>query len=304
MSWASFNEHRTEDFMQLTRTTRLIFAGSLVVAGLAAARAQAAGPYQFVPITPCRIVDTRTGLGGYTGLLPNGLPGTKFTIKNASPCNVPGTAAAIAVNLTVADTANSGWVALFPGDQGWPGVSSINFLNGDFLANGAIVPLGAGGSLDLSALAAFQVGAAGTNMILDVTGYFVTTGGLKFYAITPCRVVDTQTGLGGLNGYLPNGLPGTKFTIKGAAPCNIPTDATAIAVNATAAQTQGQGWFALFPGTAAWPGVSNVNFFGNDTIANGAIVPVSPGANDLTVLAAYSGTPGAYLQLDLTGYFK
>ena len=290
--------------MRPTGTTRLALAASLVIAGLAGASAEAAGPYQFVPITPCRVIDTRSGLGGYMGLLPNGLPGTKFTIKNAAPCNVPGSAAAIAVNMTIADTANSGWVALFPGDQPWPGVSNINFLKSDFLANGAIVPIGAGGTLDLSALAAFEPGPSGTNVIMDVTGYFVTIGGLSFYAITPCRAVDTQTGLGGFTGSLPNGLPGTKFTIKGATPCNIPIDAAAISVNATAVQTQSQGWFALFPGNAGWPGVSNVNFFGGDTIGNGAIVPVSPGANDLTVLAAYSGTPGAFLQLDLTGYFK
>jgi hypothetical protein len=294
----------SEDFMQLTRITRLVLTASLVIAGLAGARAEAAGPYQFVPITPCRVIDTRSGLGGFRGLLPDGPPGVKFTVKRA--CGVPSTASAVALNVTSTDTALPGWVALFPGDQAYSGISNINFGKGDFIANGAIVPLGAGTTLDLAALSAFAgVGGTGANLIVDVTGYFTGGTGMKFYAITPCRVVNTQTGLGGFTGYLPNGLPGTKFTIKGAAPCNIPADAAAIAVNATAAQTQTQGWFALFPGNATWPGVSNVNFFGSDTIANGAIVPVSAGANDLTVLAQYAGTPtGAYLQLDLTGYFK
>jgi hypothetical protein len=281
---------------------------SLAFAGLAltAVRAEAAGPYQFVPITPCRIVDTRGGPGGFNGKLPNGLPGTKFTIKNANPCHIPSTASAVAVNMTIADTGNSGWVALFPGDQAWPGVSNINFGAGDFLANGAIVPLGAGQTLDLTALAAFAPGGGtGTNLILDITGYFTSLSGLSFYAITPCRVVDTTTGLGGVTGALPSGLPGTKFSIKGASPCNIPTDAVAIAVNATAVQTVDQGFIALFPGNASWPGVSLVNFFAGDTIANGAIVPVSPGSSDLTVLAqAASASTVANLQLDLTGYFK
>jgi hypothetical protein len=276
-----------------------------VVLSLASAgTARAAGPYQFQPITPCRIVDTRNGLGGYTGLILNGQT-VKFPIRGAAPCNVPPSAAAVAVNMTVADTANPGWVALFPGDQAWPGVSNINFQLGDFLANAAVVPLSTSNTYDISVLAAFVPGAEGTNVILDVTGYFVPSGGLKFYPILPCRIVNTQTGLGGFTGFLPNGLPGTKFTIKGAAPCNIPTDAVAVAVNATVANTQNQGYVALFPGNASWPGVSNVNFFANDTIANGALIPVSPGSQDLTVLAVFApGPSGAYLQLDLTGYFK
>jgi hypothetical protein len=293
----------SEDFMRVTRNADLL-AASLVIAGLAGATAEAAGPYQFVPITPCRVIDSRIGLGGYHGLMPDGPPGIKLTIKGA--CGVPFTASAVALNVTAADTNLQGWYALFPGDQAFSGISSINFIKGDFIANGAIVPLGAGSTLDLGVLSAFAgVGPTGGNLIVDVTGYFTGGAGLKFYAITPCRVVDTQTGLGGFTGYLPDGPPGTTFTIKGAAPCNIPPDAAAIAVNATAANTVAQGWFALFPSNAAFQGVSNVNFFGGDTIANGAIVPLAAGANDLTVLAAYASTPtGAYLQLDLTGYFK
>lgn len=279
-------------------------SASVVLGAAVATPVSAAGPYSFQPITPCRIVDTRSGLGGYTGLLPNGLPGIKFTLKGAAPCNLPYNAAAVVVNMTVADTGSAGWVALFPGDAAWPGVSSINFLTGGFIANGAIVPL-AGGALDLSALAAFATAPPGINLILDITGYFTPQAGQSFYPITPCRIVDTQTGLGGYTGLLPNGLPGVTFSIKGASPCNIPVDAAAIAVNATVVNPANQGWVALFPSNASWPGVSLVNFFANDSIANGAIVPLAPGSPDLTVLAAFAAGPsGANLQLDLTGYFK
>jgi hypothetical protein len=282
---------------------RLGFAISAWVALLvAASAAQAAGPYQFKTLTPCRIVDTRNGTGGYTGLINNGQV-VSFPIRNAQGCGVPTGATAIAVNLTVTDIFQSGWVALFPSDQGWSGISNINFSGGDFIANGAVVPLASSGTSDISALAAFAPGAQGANLILDVTGYFVSSGGVSFYAVTPCRVVDTQTGLGGFTGFLPNGFPATNFTIKGS--CGIPATAVAIAVNAIAVNTQNQGWFALYPGNSSWPGVSNVNFFAGDTIGNGALVPVSAGSNDLSVLAAFAAGPtGAYLRLDVTGYFK
>jgi len=140
------------------------------VAALAPFSAFAAGPYQFYPVTPCRAIDTRSGLGGYTGLLPNGVVKT-FTIRGASPCFIPASATAVAFNVTIADPANSGWVSLYPVGAGWPGVSTINFIAGENLANGAIVPVGAG-SPDLNVLAAFEAGASGVNLILDITGYF------------------------------------------------------------------------------------------------------------------------------------
>jgi len=141
-----------------------------VAATLAPQEALGAGPYQFYPVTPCRAIDTRSGLGGFTGLLPNGAVRT-FTIRGASPCFIPASATAVAFNVTIADPANSGWVSLYPVGAGWPGVSTINFIAGENLANGAIVPVGAG-SPDLNVLAAFEAGASGVNLILDITGYF------------------------------------------------------------------------------------------------------------------------------------
>ena len=134
----------------------------------------AAGPYSFYAIAPCRAIDTRPGagnLGPYNTPMPNGVVRT-FTIKAASPCFVPSDAAAVAFNVTVADTANSGFVALYPVGAPYPGVSTINFIAGENLANGAIVPVAAGAGADLQAVAAFEPGPSGTNMILDITGYF------------------------------------------------------------------------------------------------------------------------------------
>ena len=139
-------------------------------AGIVDATAWAAGPYQFYPVTPCRVVDTRYGVGGYTGFLPNGVVKV-FNIKNAAPCFIPSSAAAVAFNVTIADPANSGFVALWPYNTAYPNVSTINFIAGENLANGAIVPL-TGGSPDLDVVAAFEPGASGVNLILDVTGYF------------------------------------------------------------------------------------------------------------------------------------
>lgn len=147
-----------------------LIAVAALITALQPATAEAAGPYSFYPITPCRVADTRTGLGGYATVMPNGVVRT-FSIKGASPCFIPTTAAAVAFNVTVADPANSGFVALWPYDAPYPNVSTINFIAGENLANGAIVPVTVG-SPDLNVVAAFEPGASGVNLILDITGYF------------------------------------------------------------------------------------------------------------------------------------
>ncbi len=154
----------------LDRAARVIV--TLVLVGVAGGpkAVVAAGPLQFYAIPPCRVVDTRSGLGGFTGLLPNGVIRT-FTIKGAAPCYVPTDAVAVSFNITVADPANSGWVALWPFGVAYPNVSTINFSTGENVANGAIVPVTAGAP-DLYVLAAFAPGPSGVNLILDVNGYF------------------------------------------------------------------------------------------------------------------------------------
>lgn len=152
------------------RVLALAVAAVALVAALSPGEALGAGPYSFYPITPCRVVDTRSGLGGYNTVMPNGVV-RAFSIKGASPCFIPASAQAVAFNVTVADPANQGFVALWPYGAPYPNVSTINFISGENLANGAIVPVTAG-SPDLNVVAAFEPGASGVNLIMDITGYF------------------------------------------------------------------------------------------------------------------------------------
>src|SRR5262249_19263178 len=91
--------------------------------------AQAAGPYQFKQLTTCPAVGPRNGKGGFPGPALAGVPNeVSFPIRSAQSCGVPTAATAVALNMTVTNIASPGWVALFPADQSWPGVSNINFV--------------------------------------------------------------------------------------------------------------------------------------------------------------------------------
>jgi hypothetical protein len=152
------------------------FHSGLVLALLVAASAPvlAAGPFQFFPVTPCRVVDTRNANGVNAGPALTANQIRKFRMQGN--CGVPVGAKAITLNATVVSPGSAGWLGVYP-STGFTGTSTINFNEGEFaIANGAIVPLSpvaVAADLDLSAFWGNYTGVAPqTHVILDVTGYF------------------------------------------------------------------------------------------------------------------------------------
>jgi hypothetical protein len=149
---------------RLVRTLSL--ALPFVAAGAFSQPAQAQG-LQYFAVTPCRAVDTRTGFGG---IIPASTE-RKFTMKGV--CGVPGTAKAVSINVTVVTPTQDGFFALWPSGGTYPSVSTINFLaNEPALANGAIVPIAAVGTPDLSTGYGTASGSGQSHLVLDLTGYF------------------------------------------------------------------------------------------------------------------------------------
>ena len=155
---------------------------TLAVLGLivsSAVPALAAGPFQYHSLTPCRLIDTRNGNGASPS---DGAPGAgvgartnpgPYDIEVKGFCNVPETATAVTLNITVVGPTRQGDLRIANLDASpFPEVSTLNYLAGEpALANGAIVPLKAGAGNDLRMV--FGMVAAGTLQVLvDVTGYF------------------------------------------------------------------------------------------------------------------------------------
>ncbi|HEX3130119.1 MAG TPA: hypothetical protein VH394_22480 [Thermoanaerobaculia bacterium] len=133
---------------------------------LVAMPALADGPFRFYPITPCRLVDTRTGFGGV--LTPNST--RDFQVQGV--CGVPVGAKAAALNVTVFGPTSNGHLRLFPSGATLPTISTINFQSGVVIANGAVVSLSTNTN-DLSVFTFLGAGgSSSTHLILDVTGYF------------------------------------------------------------------------------------------------------------------------------------
>jgi hypothetical protein len=134
----------------------------------------AANPLVFVAMTPCRVVDTRSGMG-FTGAFgPPSLTGGSirtFPIQSSSTCTIPATAQAYSFNVTVVPPGVLGFVTVWATGQAFPTTSTLNDLLGTIVANAAIFPAGNNGSVDVYA-------SDLTDIIIDINGYYTPQGAI------------------------------------------------------------------------------------------------------------------------------
>ena len=143
------------------------------------------------------------------GLAGKFSPGVPRTFQVSGRGGVPATAVAVSGNLTVTGQTKAGYVFLGPNPTPAPTSSTLNFPVGDSRANGVTLALGAGGTLS-----ATLAPSGSTDLIFDVTGYFVPDAtGATYVPLTPARLLDTRVG-NGLSGKFTAGVPRT-FQVSG-----------------------------------------------------------------------------------------
>lgn len=247
----------------------------------------------FVPVTPCRIVDTRENLGQFgKPALAAGTP-RSFPIPSAS-CGIPGAAKAYALNVTVVPKGPLGYITIFPTGQPQPLVSTLNSIDGRIKANAALVPAGTAGAISVTA-------TNPTELVLDISGYFVDAGSdaaaLAFYPITQCRLADTRNGTGGLGGPIlaANGVRSLPVLSSS---CGIPAGARAYSINVTVVPSGPLGYLTLWPAGQPQPPVSLLNAPTGAIVANAAIVPAGSGG----AINAFA-TSATQMVVDINGYF-
>jgi hypothetical protein len=130
----------------------------------------------FHPVTPARVLDTRTKPPGPLG------PGEARDLVIGGQVTVPPTAAAVALNVTVTEPTASGFLTVWPAGTPRPTASNLNMVPGQTVPNMVVVGLGTGGAVSL-------FNFAGTShVVVDVAGWF--DGG--FHPVVPSRIMDTR----------------------------------------------------------------------------------------------------------------
>jgi hypothetical protein len=210
-----------------------------------------------------------------------------------------------------------------------PAVSSISPRSGSTLGGTPVVLTGSnfqnGATVSIGGVSATGVTVAG-NTITATTGAHATgtvsvsvtnpntlsgtlsnsyfydqpSGALRFYTITPCRLVDTRNPSGPLGG--PSLGAGNLRTFTAIGSCGIPAGAKSLSVNVTVAFPTAAGFLAFYPGNAIPMGTYSLTFSTGQTRASNTMIKLS--TDGLGTFAVQNGASGNVdMIVDVNGYF-
>jgi hypothetical protein len=121
---------------------------------------------EYVPLTPVRLLDSRWANGIVSKIYASAPRLLQITGRGGVAAGATGMTA----NATIVDETNSWAVYVGPAPIAKPTTSTLNFAKGDVRANGLTVALSSGGGVYVTYISS---GTNKTDLVIDVTGYFV-----------------------------------------------------------------------------------------------------------------------------------
>ncbi|WP_027342565.1 choice-of-anchor D domain-containing protein [Hamadaea tsunoensis] len=221
----------------------------------------------YSPVTPARILDTRSGLGAPKSIVHSGnVVHLQVLGQGGLPFNG---VSAVVLNLTVTGPIGSGFLTAYPSDVARPTASSLNYVKGGLRSNSVTVPVGADGAVNIYASTA-------THIVADVNGWYAgsayyQSGQLagQLQPVEPYRLFDSRSDWGE---PLPAGYYAQLADDYGTANSHI----RAFVVNITAVSPRAAGFLTAWDGNGTNPSTSTVNYTKGGVTPNFAIVPVGP----------------------------
>ncbi|MBO0868296.1 MAG: right-handed parallel beta-helix repeat-containing protein [Micromonosporaceae bacterium] len=230
---------------------------------------------------PQRILDTRTGLGGWPTAVP--AHGT-ISLSNDFP---PGTSQLL--NVTVTGATASGYLTVYPDGPSRPVASNLNWTTGQTVAN-VVVVSAPDGVIDF-----YNGSNRPVHVIADALGGFWQGLGQPFVPANPVRLLDTRIG----TSPLPVAPHGTISLTLARGSNGIPArGATAVILSVTVTRPTAGGYLTVYPGLYSPPTASNLNWTSGATVANLVVVAINGGVQ------FYNGSPGTiHIVVDLVGSY-
>jgi hypothetical protein len=250
----------------------------------------------YTPVEPRRFADSRADGTTFDGRHRGGgpvAPGRTVEIQAAGRGAVPGSASAVAINVTATRGEGTGYATVHPCLDGVPNASSVNYAAGVNRPNEIIAELSPTGAICLT------VGDAAVHLVVDVVGHLAATD--AFTSVTPARYADTRHGgvtIDGANRATGLVEPGDTYRVQVTGRGEVPDTATTVVANLTVAGTQGTGYATVHPCLALPPNASSTNYTAGTVRPNELIARLDP-AGGICVTVAESAT---HLVLDVTGH--
>lgn len=264
------------------------FGGSASGAGSSAATPVVPTGERFAPLTPARLADTRTGLGGTAGPLA---AGADLPVSVLAAGGVPAgqQATAVVLNVTATGTAANGYVTVYACGEGRPLASNLNPVVGLDVAAHVVAPVSADGRVCLYTLQP-------THLVVDIMGWYggATPSAQAFEPLAPARLLDTRS----TGGALAAQAPGRPLVVTGVGGVPAGSGVKAVVLNVTATGADGAGFVTVYPCDDPFPASSNLNYAVGLDVANMVTVPV--GASGAVCLYSHRTS---HLVVDVAGWY-
>lgn len=270
----------------------MVLSALMVVPQTSTAHADAAGRGgDYAAFTTVRtVLDTRTGIGGVTGVR-GARSVTTFQVLGVGGIPTTGVSAVFLRLAAIGPTANTYYTA-WPDGTAQPSVAMLNVMTGQTLSNTAIVRPGANGKISI-----FNYGGT-THVLAEVHGYFTTSTGATsggYVPVTQTRAIDTRTGVGTTTGAIPAG--GSR--VVNLAIAGVPAGASAVFAAVTMPPPTATGYIQSMASGVTTAGITLLDYENGINNASGAAITLGV---DGRVTFVNKGTAAAHLILDIMGY--
>ena len=230
-------------------------------------------PYQLLPLTPCRVVDTRNANGPLGGPPIQGGTFRSFPILQ-SACGIPGSTAAYLLNVTVVPSGQLNSLVVYATGQNRGQTTTMVSRDGRVKSDAVIVPAGSGAEISIYA-------SDTTNVIVDIYGSFAPPSGssLAFYPLSPCRVIDTRGPNGPLGGPFLEGGVERDFPLveSNCVPQGAPVAAYSLNVTVLPKNGGPLNFLTVWPQGASQPPLSTLIDITGTVVSNAAVIPAGTG---------------------------
>ncbi|MEV7278775.1 FlgD immunoglobulin-like domain containing protein [Streptomyces sp. NPDC093111] len=243
----------------------------------------------YEPVTPTRLMDTRSGLG---------VPKAKVAADQTVSLTVAGQGGvpaegvtAVVLNVTATNATASTFVSVYPYGTTRTSASNLNVVAGQTVPNLVVVPVKDG-------KVTFYNRGGTIDLLADVAGYFTsgTTGSL-YEPVTPARLMDTRNGTGVPKAKVAADQTVT-LTVTGQG--GVPAEGvTAVVLNVTATNATASTFVSVYPYGTTRTSASNLNVVAGQTVPNLVVVPVKDGK-----VTFYNRGGTIDLLADVAGYYS
>ncbi|SCG48574.1 hypothetical protein [Micromonospora halophytica] len=223
----------------------------------------------YYPLSPYRLMDTRSGLGGKTGKIG---PLSKFDLQVSGRGGIPASGVgAVVLNVTIVNPTADSFVTAYPAGEARPDASSVNFAKGWLGSNNVTVKLGSGGKVSVYNRNGY------TDVVVDVVGFYakddtmVDRNGGQYEWHYPARVFDTRND--------PEGKPPAGTVLEYSLSFEDQDQHAhikSLVLNLTAVAPASAGYLTAWSGAGSRPVSSTVNYGAGVNVPNLAFVRTTP----------------------------